>query len=72
MANTKQKKSPGSKATRTRHVPEFKQEALALAARVDVTASEPLGLQGSQLYEWRRKALMVQSRAQSSSTKPRR
>lgn len=52
------------KQTRTRHSQAYKDEALALAARVGVSrAAEQLGLHASQLYGWRSK----QQQSQSSS-----
>ena len=44
------------KRTRRRYAPEYKQEALALAARIGVAkAAEQLGLSETQLYTWRAK-----------------
>lgn len=46
-----------AKQTRRRHTPEFKVEALALAAQVGVgEAANQLQLQSSQLYAWKTKA----------------
>ena len=58
-------KRSNSKATRTRHSQEFKDEALKLADQVGVsTAAEQLGLHSSQLYGWRSKARMLKSRGE--------
>jgi transposase len=44
------------KKSRRRHAPEYRQEALALAARIGVaSAARELGLAASQLYSWRSK-----------------
>ncbi|WP_369413777.1 transposase [Halomonas alkalisoli] len=49
--------STSVKKTRTRHSQAYKDEALALADRVGAsTAARELGLQPSQLYQWRAKA----------------
>lgn len=51
------RKSKTAKQTRRRYLPEFKQEALALADKVGVAeAASQLGLQTSQIYGWRTKA----------------
>lgn len=53
------------KTTRRRHSPEYKQEALALAARIGVAkAAEQLGLAESQLYSWRIKGRTLQSQSE--------
>jgi transposase len=50
------------KKTRTRYSQAFKDEALALADRVGISAAaRELGLQPSQLYQWRAKAQQQQS-----------
>lgn len=50
------------KQTRTRHTQGYKDEALALAERIGVSkAAEQLGLQASQLYNWRGKKQQTQS-----------
>lgn len=52
-----------SKATRTRHSQEYKDEALRLAEQVGVSAAaEQLGLHSSQLYGWRSKAQQLKTR----------
>lgn len=52
MSKSKQSVKP----VRRRHTAEFKQEALALAARIGVSkAALELGLAESQLYGWRSK-----------------
>ena len=54
------------KAARKRYSPEYKAEALALAARVGVTAAaQQLGLHESQLYAWRGKAKREQSQGEA-------
>lgn len=54
-----------SNRTRRRHPLEFKQEALALAARVGVRkAASQLGLAESQLYGWRAKVWGEQSQGE--------
>lgn len=51
---------PVSKQIRKRYSPEFKQQALARAARDGVAvAAKDLGLAESQLYAWRTKAKVV-------------
>lgn len=58
-------RSNGTKQTRRRYSPEFKAEALALAARVGVSeAAAQLELQTSQLYAWRSKAEAASRRGQ--------
>ncbi len=53
-----------SKASRTRYLPEYKSEALALAARVGVgAAAQQLRLHESQLYAWRGKARSEQDQS---------
>lgn len=48
--------------TRTRYSQDYKAEALALADRVGISAAaRELGLQPSQLYQWRAKAQQRQS-----------
>ncbi|WP_089715193.1 IS3 family transposase [Halomonas daqiaonensis] len=50
------------KKTRTRYSQDYKAEALALADRVGISAAaRELGLQPSQLYQWRTKAQQRQS-----------
>lgn len=50
------------KKTRTRYSHDYKAEALALADRVGISAAaRELGLQPSQLYQWRAKAQQQQS-----------
>ncbi|WIX33916.1 IS3 family transposase [Salinicola sp. JS01] len=50
------------KKTRTRYSQDYKAEALALADRVGISAAaRELGLQSSQLYQWRAKAQQQQS-----------
>ncbi|MDF9433128.1 IS3 family transposase [Chromohalobacter israelensis] len=50
------------KKTRTRYSQDYKAEALALADRVGISAAaRELGLQPSQLYQWRAKAQQQQS-----------
>lgn len=50
------------KKTRTRYSQVYKDEALALADRVGASAAaRELGLQPSQLYQWRAKAQQQQS-----------
>lgn len=45
-----------SKKPRKQHTPEFRQEALKLAKRIDVAAAaRELSLYESQLYAWRKK-----------------
>jgi transposase len=45
-----------TKKVRQRHSPAFKEEALALAAKVGVSvAAQQLGLHNTQIYDWRRK-----------------
>lgn len=52
------------KKTRTRYSQDYKAEALALADRVGISAAaRELGLQPSQLYQWRTKAQQQQSAA---------
>jgi len=54
------------KTSRKRYSAEYKAEALALAARVGVTAAaQQLGLQESQLYAWRGKAKREQDRSET-------
>lgn len=44
------------KVLRRRHAPEYREEALALAARIGVSkAAVQLGLSPSQIYSWRTK-----------------
>ena len=51
------KQATPMKKTRARYSDAYRQEALALADRVGVTAAaRELGLQPSQLYQWRTKA----------------
>ncbi|MCE8019226.1 transposase [Halomonas sp. MCCC 1A11036] len=51
-----------TKKTRTRYSQAYKAEALALADRVGASAAaRELGLQPSQLYQWRAKAQQQQS-----------
>lgn len=58
-------RSNGTKQARRRYSPEFKAEALALAARVGVSeAAAQLELQTSQLYAWRSKAESASRRGQ--------
>ncbi len=61
-----QKSKPKSRTTvRRRFSDEFKQEALALAERVGVSAAATdLGLSSSLLYGWRQKAQLVKARGQ--------
>lgn len=50
------------KKIRTRYSQDYKAEALALADRVGISAAaRELGLQPSQLYQWRAKAQQQQS-----------
>lgn len=50
------------KKTRTRYSQDYKAEALALADRIGISAAaRELGLQPSQLYQWRAKAQQRQS-----------
>jgi transposase len=50
------KQATPMKKTRARHSDAYREEALALADRVGVTAAaRDLGLQPSQLYQWRAK-----------------
>lgn len=50
------------KKTRTRYSQAYKDEALALADRIGISAAaRELGLQPSQLYQWRAKAQQQQS-----------
>ncbi|RDB43823.1 hypothetical protein DU490_05270 [Halomonas sp. DQ26W] len=50
------KQATPMKKTRTRYSDAYREEALALADRVGVTAAaRDLGLQPSQLYQWRAK-----------------
>ena len=52
--------------TRRRCSPEFKAEALGLAEQVGVVgAAKQLGLQASQLYAWRKKAMYEASRSET-------
>lgn len=56
------KQAPPMKKTRTRYSQAYKDEALALADRVGASAAaRELGLQPSQLYQWRAKAQQQQS-----------
>jgi transposase len=56
---------PG-KAKRTRHSPQFKSEALALAERLGVgAAAKQLGLHSSQLYDWRSKVRLQRDRGEA-------
>jgi transposase len=49
------KKSPKAKQTRNSYPPEFRHEAVLLAAKVGVAeAADKLGIQTSQIYSWRR------------------
>jgi transposase len=51
------KKSPKPKTTRNNYPPEFRHEAVLLAAKVGVAeAADKLGIQTSQIYAWRRQA----------------
>jgi transposase len=51
------RESKQDKQTRNRYSPEYRSEALALAARMGVArAAKQLGLNESQLYAWRGKA----------------
>jgi len=60
------KASKPGKATRIRHSPQFKSEALALAERVGVSrADKQLGLHSSQLYNGRSKARLQQDRGEA-------
>ena len=53
------------KSTRKRHSEEFKAEVLALADTVGVSAAATqLGLHSSQIYGWRSKAQLLESRGQ--------
>ncbi len=50
------------KKTRTHYSQDYKAEALALADRIGISAAvRELGLQPSQLYQWRAKAQRQQS-----------
>lgn len=63
MAKTKQSKA---KQTRKQYAPEFRTEALALAARVGVPeAAKQLGLEGAQVYSWRTQARLHQNRGEA-------
>ncbi len=54
---TKKKVPSPAKAVRTRHSPEFKQQALLRAMKDGVpVAARDLGLEPAQLYAWRIKA----------------
>lgn len=51
------KKSPKSAGSRSRYTPEFRQEALLLAARIGVAdAAEQLGVASGLVYSWQGKA----------------
>ncbi|MFV0278965.1 MAG: transposase [Parahaliea sp.] len=50
-------KTESKKTTRRQHSPDFREEALVLAAKIGVSkAARELGLHSSQLYGWRSKA----------------
>ncbi|SEK40546.1 transposase [Halomonas daqiaonensis] len=56
------KQATPMKKTRARHSDAYREEALALADRVGVTAAaRDLGLQPSQLYQWRAKVQQKQN-----------
>lgn len=55
-----------NKQTRKQYSAEYKAEALALAARVGVTATaKQLGVHESQLYDWRSKARREQGQGET-------
>ncbi len=57
-----------AKKTRKKHSPEFKAEALRLAAKTSVAAAaKELGLHESQLYQWRSTAAKQASTSQRES-----
>lgn len=57
-------KSKSTEVTRKRHSQAFKNEALALAQKIGVSAAaQQLGLHESQLYGWRGKARSDQTRS---------
>ena len=65
MTRTTKGRVNGGRATRRRHIEEFKREALGLAEKIGVSeAARELGLHSSQLYGWRSKAELVKSRGQ--------
>jgi len=54
------------KQTRNRYSPEYRSEALALAARIGVSAAaRQLGIHESQLYTWRIKVRLNQTQGEA-------